>query len=795
MLKNYFKIALRNLRKNKVYSIITIFGLSIGLACSMLMLVFVYYEFSYDRFNEKAGQIYRLGREISSAEGEIREPLSSAPTAAVLKQNYPEVIDAVRFKSMEKVIARYGDNHFYEEHVYYSDPSVFSIFTFPLVAGDPKTVLSSPYSAVVTEEMAQKYFGNEDPLGKVLILDKNDFIVTGVMKNLPETTHRKINILCSFETLVSMKEPDLGDWLSFNYSTYLLLRRDADYGGLESALPKLIDRFIGENTKTLHGRLSFYILPLTKLHLFSHLDGFSPGLITKIISYCSMTLLLILIACINFINLSTARSSARAKEIGIRKVVGSGKGRLVKQFLFESVIVSMFALLFSFLLVELLLPAFRNKVESKLLLSASQMNEIYIGFFLLALIIGFVSGLYPAFYLSGFQPVRVLKGNLFAGQKKGKMRSVLVVIQFALSVILICHTFNVNYQSDYLTKKDVGFNKKNLVVLPVVNDKIKESLETFKTTLLNNPDIAGVTASSALPGFAILRNVKMPEGFSKNEMQLMDEINVDADFIKALNIKIILGRNFIAGSKFDQQNSIIINELAAKKFGWSNPLGKTIRYTTGNNYLATGTVVGVVKNFHVSSMFRLIEPLFISNNSKNLNHILIRINPQRIQASLQFIKDKWKSLYPHYPFQYDFLESSYDIYFRIFDKIKEMLTIFAFLAILLACLGIFALSLFITEKRTKEIGIRKVMGDTSLGIMFRLNYELLKYVFIATLLVIPYSYFIRDFLSIMMPYTAAPDYLVYVKGVVLVFIVALLSISYQSVKAANTNPVESLKYE
>jgi putative ABC transport system permease protein len=795
MFKNYLKLTVRNLRRNKVYSIITIFGLSVGLACSMLMLVFVYYEFSYDRFNEKAEQIYRIGREISSAEGELREPLSNARIASVLKQDYPEVIDAVRFKNIGKVIAKYGDNNFYEEHVYYADPSVFNVFTFPLIAGDPNAVLSSPYSIVITEEMAQKYFGNENPLGKVLTLDnKNDFIVTGIMKDLPETTHRKINMLCSFETLVSMKDTDLDDWLSFNYSTYLLLRKNADYNRLESTFPKLIDRYVGENTKTLNGKLSFYILPLTKLHLFSHLDGFSPGLITKIISYCSMALLLTLIACINFINLSTARSSARAKEIGIRKVVGSGKGRLVKQFLFESVIVSMFALLFSFLLVELLLPAFRNKVESKLLLSSAQMNEIYIGFFLLALIIGFVSGLYPAFYLSRFQPVQALRGNLFV-LKKTNIRSILVVIQFALSVILICHTFNVNRQFDYLTQKDVGFNKNNLVVLPVVNDKIKESLETFKTILLNNPDITGVTIASALPGIGIPRNVKMPEGFSKNEMQLMDEINVDADFIKTLGIKVISGRNFIADSKFDQQNSVIINELAAKKFGWSNPLGKTIQYTAGNDHLITGTVIGVVKDFHLSSMFRLIEPLFMSNNSENLNHVLIHINPENTQASLKFIKDKWKSLYPDYPFQYDFLEASYDIYFRIFDKIKEVLTIFAFLAILLACLGIFALSTFIAEKRTKEIGIRKVLGDTSIGIIFRLNFELLKYVLIATLLIIPYSYFTRDFLQLMMPYTTDPGLLVYVKGVVLVFIVALLTISYQSIKAANTNPVESLKYE
>ena len=796
MLKNYLKLTLRNLRKHKVYSFINIFGLSIGLASSMLMLIFMYSQFSYDRFNEKADRIYRMGREISSVEGDKREPISSAQAAIILKQDFPEVADVVRLKGMGKVIARYDDKQFYEQDMYYADPSVFDVFTFPLIEGNPRTALVKPYSVVITEEMANKYFGNDDPIGKVITLDnQNDFIVSGVIQNLPKRTHIEINMLCSFATLTAQNQPDLLNWTSFNYYTYILLKDGADYKALEAKFPQMIDHYVGRDNKTVQGALSFYLLPLEKIYLYSNLDGNPPGLITEVLYFSLLAIFLTIIACINFINLSTARASVRAKEIGLRKVVGAEKKQIIKQFLYEALIVSFFALAFAFLLVQLFLPVFADKAEVNLTLSLAQTIEIYLGFLVLSVLVGLIAGAYPAFFLAKFQPVKVLKGNQLFSNKKSKLRSSLVVFQFFISAVFICHTFVLDYQQKKLQAIDVGFHKKDVVILPVTDGRVRKSIQTFRSALLENPDIIGVTTTSSLPGLGIHRDVKIPEGYSNTEMQLMDEINVDEDFIPTLGIKLAKGRNFLEANKGDQQNSIIVNELAVQKFGWKDPIGKTIKYSVGQDQYNKGTVVGVVKDFHLSSLHRVIEPLFISDNPDKINHILVRVSPQSINGALEFIKAKWASVFPDHPFQYDFLERKYDLYMKTIGKIIDILSFFAILAVTLACLGIFALAAFISERKTKEIGIRKVLGDTTFGIVFKLNFELLKYVLIASLLIIPYAYFMKDFLSMFLPYMADINYFIYVEALLLVFILALLSISYQAIKAAIANPIESLRYE
>lgn len=799
MFRNYLKLTLRNIRKNKVHSFITIFGLSIGLACSMLMLIYIYYEFSYDRFNEKSDRIYRLGREISSAEGELREPTSSAKAAIILKQDFAEVLSVVRFKNMGQSVVKYGDKQFFENNMYYVDPSVFDVFTLHLIQGNPKIALTNPYSIVITRETAFKYFGTEKALGKVLTIDKNDFLITGIMENLPEATHRKVDIICSFQTLINQNQPDLEDWLSFNYSTYILLKEGNDSKNLESKFPSLIEKYIGEGTKKLHGTLNFYLLPLNKIHLYSHLDGFKPGLISKLIYFSVIAILIVLIACINFINLSTARASTRGKEIGLRKVVGANRFMLIKQHLFESLIISIFAFCFALLLAELFLPLFRDNMESSLNLSGAQTIKVYSIFFLITVITGLLSGMYPAFYLTRFRPSDILKNSLVAHSKKSRMRSVLVSIQFFISFLLISWTMVLNHQLDYMKGKYPGFNKKDVVVLPVHDNEVKKSIKTLKTELMEGNDILSVTSISSLPGFSIPRSIKLPEGYTKDEMQVMDEINADSDFLRTLDVELEKGRNFFDENKADQENSILINHLAAKKFGWDaegeNPVGKTIKTSIGQDQYATHTVIGVVKDFHVATMSRLIEPLYISNNTENINYILIRVTQGSMQKSLKYIRVIWERLYPEHPFTYTQLETEYDRYFRILEKILSNVTFFSILAILLACLGIYALTAFMTERRTKEIGIRKVLGDSTFGIVFRLNAGMLKYVLFSCLLFIPTTFFLKENFESFFPYLAEIDKVIYVKAVIIVFVVAVLSISYQSIKSAIANPIESLRYE
>lgn len=796
MFQNYFKIAIRNLMKHKIYSLISVLGLTIGLTCSMVIMIFVLDEFSYDRFNKKADRIYRLGREVKSAEGEMREPLSSAPTAKVLLQDYPEVENVVRLRGMGKPAIRYENKKFYQGKVYYADASVFDVFTCPMIKGDRQKALTKPYSVVITEEMAEKYFGRENPMGKILKFNNQyDFIVTGVIENMPENTHRKMNILCSFETLYAQQHPSLDDWLSFDYYTYILLRENGDYQNLEQKFSALIDRYIRKDLKSLESTLNFYLHPLTKIHLYSHLDGNSPGLISQVYYLSMFAIFIVIIASINFMNLTTARSGTRAKEVGLRKVIGAHRHTLIKQFLSEALLISLFALALALLLTELILPHFGTIIDHDLKLDFFESLVIFPGFIGLAIVIGLLSGSYPAFYLSRFQPVQVIQGSIKVSMKKSKIRGILVVLQFIISTILICHTSILNNQINYLKNKDIGFHKKHIVVLPVVDDEIRQSLRSIKKELRDLPQVINVTATSNKPGFGIPRNVKIPVGYSRTQVQLMDDIDVDQDFIPTLGIEIVAGRNFSKHILTDQQNAIIINETAARKFGWTDPIGKTIQYSIGQDDYATGIVIGMVKDFHLASLHRLIEPLYISNNPTNLKQILVRIRPENVTNTVERLKETWNKMYPDHPFQYSFLEDSYDRYFRTLDSVFEVFSTFAILAILLACTGILALAAFIAEQRTKEIGIRKVLGDTTFGITVRLNIELLKYVLISTLIVIPHAYFSFVNFDQFFPYVADINVMIYIKAAVLVFLIALGTISCQSIRAAMANPVDSLKYE
>ena len=796
MFKNYVKVVWRGLKRHKVYSFVNVFGLSVGLACSMLILVAMDHQLAYDRFHEKGDRIYRMGREITSAEGEMREPMSSAPAAAAIKQDCPEVAETVRFKGMGKVVVRRGDLQFYETDMYFADQSVFDVFTYPLAAGDSKTALSKPYTIVITRDMAEKYFGSEDPMHQVLTLNhRDDFMVTGVMENLPITTHREIHMLCSFETLVAQDRPDLKDWLGFNYSTYVLLNQGVSVESIEARFPEMIKQYIGEGTKNFAGTLGFYMLPLKKIYLYSNLDGNPPGLITEVFFYGLLAVCTILIACINFVNLTTARSSARAKEIGLRKTVGASRSMLIKQFLSEALVLSILALGVAFVMVEMLLPSFSNNVGLRLTMGITEKPQLYAGFFALAVLVGLVSGMFPALVLSRLRPVQALKSGMPSGPQKSRLRSALVVVQFVLSISLIAQTMALNLQIRYLEKKDIGFHKRDVLVLPVLDDAIRGSMRTFKKELARDRDILSVASISSLPGLGIPRSVKIPEGYLKTEMQLMDEVDVDSDFIPALDVRMASGRNFFEDDPADQRGSVIVNELAVRKFKWKNPIGRTIQYSVGQDQYAEAVVVGVVKDFHLSSMHRVIEPLFIGNRPGNLRYILVRARPGKTAAALESVRETWKRIFPDQPFEYKLLEDEYDRYFRTLEKVRQIITVFSILAVLLACLGIFALAAFIAERRTKEIGIRKVLGDTTPGIVFRLNFQLLKYVLFAVVFLVPLIFLGRNVMGSFLPYTVKISWFLHVKAALLVFVVAWLSISYQSIRSALANPSDSLRYE
>lgn len=796
MLETYLKIAARNVKRHKGYSLINISSLAIGIACFILLFVYVFFELSFDRYHENADRIYRLGRVMKMADDELREPLSNAPTAKILRSRYPEVADIARFGFMGRIPVKYEDKLYYENGIRYADTSVFSIFTFPMIDGNPRTCLEAPYSVVITEDTAKKYFGEQNPIGKIMRFNnQNDFHVTGVMKNLPENTHFDFDMLCSFETLVAQSTPNLDEWMSFKYQTYVLLNENADPANLEQKFPALIDENVGAALAASGRKLEFFLHPLTKIYLYSHLEGYPPGRISNVYWNIILAFLILSIACINFMNLTTARSSDRVKEVGMRKVSGAVRLNLIKQFLGEAIFYSFLSLIAALVLVELTLPFLSSITGTQLSIDYLGNPGWFAGFILLALGVGVIAGSYPAFYLSAFRPVGILKGGPLSGVKKSRFRNFLVVLQFTSSIVFLYYTGIISNQLDFMKNKDLGFNKKDVVVMPIENHNLHKSIDYIKEELGKCDGVTRVAAASEIPRWNFPRGEKLPQGFSRNDMQVMDELNVDRDFIPLMGIEMAAGRNFTEGSTADQKGAIIINETAAKQFGWDNPIGKTFRYSTGPDEPVTGTVVGVVKDFHHASLYRLIEPLIIGNNTDGFNYILARVNPGEIKRTIGLMEETWRKIDPDRPFDYFFMEDFYDGTHRTVERIRDVMSFFALFSLFIACLGIFSLAAFTAGQRTKEVGIRKAMGATTSGIIIRLNRQLMKLVAIAVFLALLMTRIPSSIMDRFFPYHANIGIMLFIKVALLVFIVALATISYQSFRIGRSNPVEALRYE
>jgi putative ABC transport system permease protein len=796
MFKNYFKTVLRNLAKSKGYAFINISSLSIGMACCILLIVYIRYELSFDRYHKNADRIYRLGREMTSVGNEIKEPKSNAVAAKILTSNYPEVVTAVRFRPLGRIVVKFKDKQYYENRIWYADDSIFDVFTFPMISGNPKTALAAPYSVVITEEMTDKYFQGENPIGKILRFNNQfDFHVTGVIKNIPENSHLIFDMLCSLETLYAQNVPGLDDWMSFDFYTYILLKEGINFRELEQKFPAMIETHLASKIRTYGQALKFFLHPLTKIYLYSEREGNPPSRINNIFWNATLAIIILLIACINFMNLATARSTTRSKEVGVRKVVGAQREQLVSQFLTEAWCYSFISLIIAIVMAELALPFIRYLSGANLHIHYDEDPWLLAGFIGLAIIVGAAAGSYPAFFLSSFKPIRVLKGWLVEGRSRARLRTVLVVVQFSLSIMFIYGTEVISRQLTYMKNKNLGFEKKNVVVIPIVDDRIKRSIKSIKKELIGVSGVISAAAASHIPSWNIPMHEKIPEGFSRTEPQLMDEINVDCDFIPTMAIEVMTGRNFSEEFETDNQNAVIINETAAKKFGWNDPIGKTIQYAIGNDSFATRTVIGMVRDFHQRSLYQIIEPLFLGNNPNDLNYLIVRIMPTDVNKTVGFLKAAWSRIDPGRPFDYFFLEDSYDSYHQVVERLRDVFSFFTVFAIFIACLGIFALAAFTVEQKTKEIGIRKVVGATTLSIIFKLNSSLIKPVVIAIILAF-LSTQIRFFnLSYFFPYLVELNMFTFFKSAIMLLIIALVTISWQSFKAGRADPVESLRYE
>ncbi|MFQ5627429.1 MAG: ABC transporter permease [bacterium] len=811
MYKNFIKIAMRNLRKQPGYSFINISGLAIGMTCCLLILLYVRDEFSYDLFHENSRQIYRLVLEgkASGSENPINTVRTPAPWAPVLANDYPGILNYVRFKTpLSRWLISYQNKRFYEKGFYFADASVFEVFGFELIRGNPKTVLQTANSVVITKAMARKYFGENDPLGKILTADNAyEFKVTGIMEEVPRNSHIDFDFLASFVTLtVPANEQgnfiyggDVSNMQFFGLNpdiyTYLLLQENYTPAEFEKVMPEFLDRYFGTQLRQIGIVMQPYLQPLSSIHLHSNLDAeLSPNSdIAYIYIFGAIALFILLIACINFMNLATARSANRAREVGMRKVVGSNRQQLIIQFMGESLFLSLLALLLAALLVPIVLPFFNALSGKELTLRLADIRLIP-AVFAIALLVGIIAGSYPAFFLSAFRPITVLRGTLKAGSVNTRLRRILVILQFAISIIFIIGTAIVYKQLNYVQNKRLGFQKEQVVVTPLIDTPSRMAYLAYKNVILQNPNVLAASASASVPGGLVGVALIHPQGIPANENVTMEQLFVDHDFIETLDIEILKGRNFSFAFPTDTMEAFIINETAARQFSWQDSaIGKRIEMVG----FKRGRVIGVAKDFHVKSLHQKIEPLVLhlAPTADVFLHVSVRIGPEDIPATLTFLESKWREMNPNYPFEYSFLDEDFDSLYRAEELRGKVFVSFSIFALVTACLGLFGLAAFMAEQRTKEIGIRRVLGASVPGLIALLSKEFIILVILSNIIAWPVALiFMNNWLQDF-AYQTEIGLLVFFLAGGIALVIAGLTVSFQAIKAALANPVEALQYE
>jgi putative ABC transport system permease protein len=808
MISSYFKTTLRNIRRHRVHSILNITGLAVGMACTIVILLWVRYEFSFDRYHKNADRIYRLTTDFHFGTFQGKYAVSNNAPGPVLERDYPEVEKAVRFHSVWGIsTVRYRDKKFVQNHMFYADNTVFDVFTLPLLRGNPGSALTAAYSVVLTEDMAAKYFGDEDPLGKVIKISnavhKNlnnarNFTVTGVVEKLPPNSHFTFDMLLSYETFFVGNEKQRNQWTgNFDNYTYLLLAPNSDYRELEKKFPAMIESHLEKAVREVGASFDLFLQPLTDIHLYSNLkaDIAYPGIIEAVLAFIGIAVLILIIACINFMNLSTARSGSRAREIGIRKSLGADRRALVIQFMGETVAFSLISLFLALALVELLMPLYGSIFPWEVKFENVYSPGTIAGFFALALLVGVMAGSYPALFMSAFQPLRALKGIYGKGAGRSRSRGLLVIFQFTVSIALIFATVVCFRQFEYLQNKAFGFSKAQVVVVNIVDTSVRDRTEFVKAELNQHGGIKGVAFSSHYPGSSARRNVFAPQGFAYENMQQMDAVSVDTDFVPTMEIELVAGRNFSSGHATDNRQAILINEAAARQFGWTplTAVGKTITELSGN--MVEKTIVGVVKDFHHRNLFNTIEPLYIENEPEEFHIALIKIRPGSISETMRFLESKWKKIDSSGTFDYSFLDETIAAKYRDIRKLGMLFVGFTCIAILIACMGLFGLAMFSAQQRTREIGIRKTLGATASDIALLLSKSFVKWVLVANIFAWPLAYWFTIDWLYDYPYRIDLGLGLYIFAGLLALAIALLTVAYQTVKAARGNPVDALRYE
>lgn len=794
MLRNYLKIAFRNLAKHKMFSFINVMGLAAGMTACFLIALYVHFELTYDAFNEKADRIYRVATDVQTSSETLRYSISPWAMASNMQREFPEVEAYTRVQK-DEMLFRNGDLKFKKENALLADSTLFKVFDLKLVKGDPATALAAPLTAVLTESSAKKYFGDSDPLGQTLLLgDQSEpVMITGIMQNPPANSQIKGDIFVSMSTYTAHQDKNIErEWGSFGATAFVLLKAGADPTALEKKFPAFLQNHAGKMMTEQQMHIRMLLEPLRDIYLRSTRPAEESGNITNVYVFSAVALFIMLIACINFVNLTTARSVERAREVGVRKAVGAARSTLARQFLAESMLICVIAFFISTFLSAALVPLF-NELAGKTV-SAGIIHELpFIGIQLAAaLLIGVLAGIYPAFVLSSFEPVKVLKGRFTTSLKGIMLRKGLVTLQFTISIAMIIATIVVYTQLDFMRRYDLGFSKDQTLVVQAGTGRARDA---FESSVMNFAGVKSAAASSAVPGGW------NPQAFSKvenksGEMQTgnLDVYRVDFDFISQYGLKVIAGRSFSKQFSADSTRSLVVNEAATKAFGYASPeeaVGKKF-----DQWGRQGTVIGVVKDFHFKSLQENIKPLtFRIIDDWNGQLLSVQIDGRNVKQTLAAIENQWKVLHPEQPFSYYFLDEFYDRQYRADERFEALFVNFAILAIFISCLGLLGLASYATVQRTKEIGVRKVMGASAASIVGLLSKDFLQLVGMAFLIAAPVAWFAMDKWLDGFAYKTNIRLWIFIAAALLSAFVALVTISFQSIRAARMNPVKSLRSE
>ncbi|WKN41102.1 ABC transporter permease [Tunicatimonas pelagia] len=806
MIRNYLKITLRNLANQKLYTFLNVLGLSIGIASCLMILLYVHHELSYDAFHEKAERIYRVGLNGKIADQEVFTTNTTPPLAYTAVEEFPEVENATRiYTHWGNQVIRYGETVISEEDVYMADSTFFDVFSFPLLAGDAATALVDPTSIVIPEDVARKYFGDEPPLGKTLLLgsDKTPHTITGVLEKLPDNSHVHFSMLRSMSAVEYSRDDG---WFNNSFQTYLLLHEGASSESLEAKLPGLVAKYVGPEVQQFLGvsledffeqgnKYGYFLQPLLDIHLHSDLqDELEPnGDITYIYIFAAIGFFIILLACINFMNLATARSANRAKEVGVRKTLGSMRVHLIRQFLSESVLLSLIATVLALVSAGLLLSPFNNLAGKEISSALFAEPWFLLSLLSLMLLVGLLAGSYPAFYLSSFRPVEVLKGKLKAGMKSSGVRNVLVVFQFFISITLIICTLLVYQQLEYTRTKNLGFEKENMIIIDGAWRLDKGKQEALRQDLASQSAIVDASISNNVPPGVNNTTIFRKKG--EEQDILVSTYDVDYNHLPTMKIELLEGRNFSRDFPTDTA-AILLNEAAVREFGLDDPLSEEIRYFGGGEYGShlDLKVVGVFKDFNFETLRNNIRPLALMLTTQG-SKISVRTAPGDVSATLATVEELWGQYASEEPFQYSFLDEDFDALFRAEQRLGQVFSVFTGLAILVACLGLLGLAAFMAEQRTKEIGIRKVLGASVANVVVLLSKDFTKLVVVAFIMAIPLAYFIMQswLKGFAFKISIGPGTFILAGGAAL--LIAWLTVSWQSIKAASANPVKSLRSE